>query len=1043
MSDEKKNIVVKEEKLQEKLQNKMVLEKAFLEFDRIVLKGYLDNLNEYEIIPLETSIEDAVDFIRLKKITRIVYDKEEDNLDKFNNVFSALHSCDTSLVIILKGSDKFTDIYLGTNKPVSNDYGYSAEKTLEASLKGSFPGIEAEDILDDEIEKLLESVKTGDNNFIANITGVPSLKNDDKQNQFIQGLEKIIEGMKNKNYTAVIQGSPVTRNELEVMEGAYQDIYSALSVFEQNQLTLSENESIALGISMAKTLTKTITDTVGKTLTKTKGKSTSESSTTSVTPNFLKRAWVGIFGGKSSTSSTKNQVENSSTAIGISLNKALSEATGETVSDSETLTNGTSKSLQITEKNRKVQSVLENIDEQLKRIQECKNYGMWSWGAYFISEDEVDSKLGADLYSGILRGEQTGLERSNITVWDNDINNKSKFDEILNYISQLKHPVFKTPEYFNTTKVSATSLISTKEVSIAMSLPQKSLPGIPVFESVEFGRAVTTYRTEQSKKKICIGSIFNMGSVDENLDVDLDIDSLTSHTFITGSTGSGKSNSIYSILHSLWEDKKIPFLIIEPAKGEYKNVIGGYSGVNVFGTNPYFTPLFKINPFSFPKEIHVIEHIDRLIEILNAVWPMYAAMPAILKEAIELTYEKMGWDLLASQNKYGLIFPDFQDLLEVLPSVIENSQYSQEIKSNYAGALLTRVRSMTNGYFKTIFQKEELLSSELFDKPCIVDLSRVGSSETKSLLMGIVFLKLQEYRMSKTTEANTELKHITVLEEAHNLLRKTSSEQSQEGANLQGKSVEMISNAIAEMRTYGEGFIIADQAPGLLDPSVIRNTNTKIILRLPDWEDRNLVGRAANLKDEQIEELARLRTGCAAVYQNDWQKAVLCQFDMFDSDKAKKFNYNAPTQIEPDSRKRYKTELLKILLECRITQIEPAELIEGKNIDFKKYAFYYPKIIKAFQEGKIKDNRWVSYYISELLEFESLLDYIPKTDNFSDWTSSLLREIFKNVADDSFSNLLQLELIKVVFNILSHNKPEQIELWNEQVGKTEYWRNIL
>jgi len=120
-------------------------------------------------------------------------------------------------------------------------------------------------------------------------------------------------------------------------------------------------------------------------------------------------------------------------------------------------------------------------------------------------------------------------------------------------------------------------------------------------------------------------------------------------------------------------------------------------------------------------------------------------------------------------------------------------------------------------------------------------LSRVGSMETKSLLMGILVMKLQEYRMC-SSGMNSRLRHVTVLEEAHNLLRKTSAEQSQEGANLQGKSVEMLANAIAEMRTYGEGFIIADQAPGLLDMSVIRNTNTKIILRLPDEEDRKLVG---------------------------------------------------------------------------------------------------------------------------------------------------------------------------------------------------------
>lgn len=126
---------------------------------------------------------------------------------------------------------------------------------------------------------------------------------------------------------------------------------------------------------------------------------------------------------------------------------------------------------------------------------------------------------------------------------------------------------------------------------------------------------------------------------------------------------------------------------------------------------------------------------------------------------------------------------------------------------------------------------------------------------------------------------NEDLIHVTVLEEAHNLLRRTSMSQSQEGANLQGKSVEMITNSIAEMRTYGEGFIIADQSPELLDEAVIRNTNTKIVLRLPNKADRELVGTSMALNDAQIVELAKLPFGVAAVYQNDWIEAVLCLFE--------------------------------------------------------------------------------------------------------------------------------------------------------------------
>ena len=176
-----------------------------------------------------------------------------------------------------------------------------------------------------------------------------------------------------------------------------------------------------------------------------------------------------------------------------------------------------------------------------------------------------------------------------------------------------------------------------------------------------------------------------------------------------------------------------------------------------------------------------------------------------------------------------------------------------------------------------IFVQDELPSTELFDQNVIIDLSRVRSTETKSMIMGMLVLKLQEYRMTTAQKMNAPLKHITILEEAHNLLKRTAPSQSAEGTNMVGKRVEMLANSIAEMRTYGEGFIIVDQAPGLLDMSTIRNTNTKIIMRLPDFSDRELVGKSANLNDDQITELAKLPRGGAAVYQNEWVQPVLCK----------------------------------------------------------------------------------------------------------------------------------------------------------------------
>lgn len=254
-------------------------------------------------------------------------------------------------------------------------------------------------------------------------------------------------------------------------------------------------------------------------------------------------------------------------------------------------------------------------------------------------------------------------------------------------------------------------------------------------------------------------------------------------------------------------------------------------------------------------------------------------------------YEVCGWNLETSENEYNKnLFPTFQDLLTELVDVIEHSAYDKEVKNNYRGSLETRVRSLANGLNGQIFSADEIPEKQLFDENTIVDLSRVGSLESKSLIMGILIMRLNEYRMTSCTEMNNPLKHVTVLEEAHNILRRTSMEQTEEGSNVAGKSVEMIANAIAEMRTYGEGFVIADQSPGAVDISAIRNTNTKIIMRLPDEQDRQLAGKAAALKDDQLDEIARLPKGVAVIYQNNWTEPVLCKINKFEGEE-KRYQY--------------------------------------------------------------------------------------------------------------------------------------------------------
>lgn len=589
--------------------------------------------------------------------------------------------------------------------------------------------------------------------------------------------------------------------------------------------------------------------------------------------------------GNYSHSSFKSTAEAEGTTDGTMHSEAKGEST--TTGKSTTDTSSTGRTLQIENINKAIEEMLKQIDEQLKRTREGEDYGAYSCGAYFLSSRQNISLLAANTYRALMLGEGSSVERSAVNFWD--------APEIVNpmkeYLRRFAQPVFALPLKEDTSEClpySPGTVVSGLELPLHLGLPTRSVPGLPVIDHAEFGRNVV-----RDESALHLGQLYHMGRTEEYT-VGLDLRSLTGHIFLTGSTGAGKSNAVYRILDEL-SKRDVSFLVVEPAKGEYKQIFGGREDVDVYGTNARKSPLLRLNPFSFPEDIHVLEHIDRLVEIFNACWPMYAAMPAVLKDAIEEAYRRKGWNLSASYNAAGT-FPCFSDLLEEIPQVMERSAYSADTRSDYVGSLMTRVRSLTNGINGQIFcTAGELTNKELFDRNVIVDLSRVGSMETKALLMGILVMKLQEYRLTSGV-MNAPLRHITVLEEAHNLLRRCSDVQTQESSNLQGKSVEMLANAIAELRTYGEGFLIADQAPGLMDPSVIRNTNTKLILRLPDESDRKLVGRAASLNDDQIGELAKLSLGVAAVYQNGWLEPVLCKIARFEGSKPYKYHPDNQTE---------------------------------------------------------------------------------------------------------------------------------------------------
>ena len=1091
--------------------------------DDDVLKGYIYKIEDMPIVPVDNEYLESLDDVQFFKITELVYQENEFSPYKLASVFSTLKNKPCTLSLLIKSDGITNELYLGVR---SLDKKYSSgtmRTTLESTLIGQFPG--------SHIEKCTDmSFAVDAHKCISSVIGVSDYKQSKErvdEDNFVQGLEKFINGMKGKKYVAVFLAENLNHDELVDIRHEYENIYSSIAPFANIQYSFSNNESntssdttskgtssaTTTGESFSKSDNESVNDSISDTISRSDSdgvvntRGTSDSEATGTTDSYSvaqgkntstteshsdsesvskSRSHGGNAGasiiilnashnhsrsktktktstdtksythGFSKTETVSNSISKTLTH-GINVSEAKSKTTTDTTSkgtthgttkgttiqqgtntsttdsvnlmNSETLSKsfGRTQGVNLNSQNMALVSTLEKIEKQLKRIDDCESVGMWNFSAYFLGESSAEAESAAFMYQSVVMGAESGIESSAVNTWHLPVDKESdekkikseKFEVILKCIKHYVNPQFMYHREFNNVDiiVEPTSRVSTNELSLQMGLPRHSVKGLPVTEHVPFAQEVISQQKaktnnlnklsndEQNEHSISLGNIFHLGD-DTNVEVNLDLNSLAMHTFITGSTGSGKSNAVYHLIDEI-QKKHIPFLVIEPAKGEYRNV---FKEANCYGTNPYLGELLQLNPFAFPEKIQVLEHIDRLVEIFNVCWPMYAAMPAVLKESIERAYRSSGWDLKKSKNIVSPdLFPTFSDVLRELNITIKESEYSQDTKGDYIGSLSTRLKSLTNGINGEIFTSSEMNLIKLFEENAIVDISHVGAMETKALIMGIIVLKLQEYRVAKATQMNNPLKHITVLEEAHNILKKTSTEQSQESSNMVGKSVEMLTNTIAEIRTYGEGFVIVDQAPNLLDTAVLRNTNTKIVFRLPEEDDRQITGKAMALSDDQIREMAKLETGVATVYQNDWQEAVLCKLPYYESD-------NAIIQEDKDysnTENEQKDSILHILLADNIEDINEAEVSS--------------KIVQLALPGKVRKDLIQNYKKRNLIYEWAMADFISNMYDISFAFRGTNRHTWENLGQlsqlvmdnirNEFIGFEDKELLKIMYFI--------------------------
>ena len=1033
----------------------------------VITKDYLYKLGEYQVaeMPAELKKLDIAEYTRIFRFTKMVTDKKESVIDKLVTVLNAAYSCNATVVTLIVGSKDCTEYYLGVvSKDISqaNQAIETQGEILKGVLTGNFPGLEMTAVKGEAKKRLLNN--TFVYNYMTAISGIASVRNEKEHSyeKFVQGIEHLVDSLQGREYSVVVVADPVGAQEIADTKLGYETLYTQLSPFLKTSVSFNESESITLTKSHTDGVTESLGESTSLTQNYSKTSGWSESTSRGTSSNRdagrLAGAIAGagitaaatlISGGAAAiaavgaaaaggavsqvvgglvgssgrnTNQTVTQTGSTTESSGNTLSRNLSTSVQKNDSSSEAEGTTQGKTLQFSNENKTVKNLLDTIDKQIDRLKKCESYGAFHCATYVISSDPETNAIVSSGYNALMRGDNSSLQAAYINNWSAYEANGRR---VKAYLSRFSHPLFHNPANEDVV-LSPASISNSYELAVNMGLPKKSINGLPVLEMASFGRNVfETNVSEEVKRQIKLGDIYHMGTR-QQASVSLNLKSLAMHTFVTGSTGSGKSNTVYQMLREL-NRQGVHFLVIEPAKGEYKHVFGN-GCASVYGTNPYIAPMLKLNPFQFPKGIHVLEHIDRLIEIFNVCWPMYAAMPAVLKDSVERAYISAGWNLETSENSFSdELFPTFADVLFELNRVVEESAFSQEVKDNYVGSLATRIKSLTNGIYGRLFGNDELGDEKLFDENVIVDLSRVGSVETKSMIMGILVMRLLEYRMTSGV-MNGELSHITVLEEAHNLLKKTSTEQSSESSNLLGKSVEMLANAIAEVRTYGEGFVIADQAPGLLDMSVIRNTNTKIIMRLPDAEDRNLVGKAANLSEDQIKELAKIPTGAAAVYQNNWLEPVLCKV-AYEKTEGTYRNQGCGPMVSDDSKRRVLSwlfgkvagERFDMNMEELMKEVVSASLPSRIKTDVIR-------LMKVNGRVDLEDISGVVYDMVCTPESEKEAE---NADSMEEWKNALIYSENSFVAD--FDEMVQNRIVECILReqIVRYDRPgEYLETWH-------------
>lgn len=877
----------------------------------------------------------------LYHIKEITFEEKAPRKEAVENILGTFRGLEGyNFIYMILGEKDHVDFYFGVaadkffqTQNTFSAYEIAAEM-LEPSIKGNFRGSMVKLVDADEKTAILERLQNAKRFGI--LEGVPGLtKESDSNNEGFQGVDRLIDVMLGERFGFVVIAHPCTFADTDQIRQDLYDVYDALmplTKYNMQKSTVSMSSTVtSSSFSVGRQAGKSTQHSDGTTVTKTENTThderkdeshqiqASKSKNENCQENKNKRVsdnnpTLGSSGrstitdegtdksnseGSSISDSYSNSyVKSISTAHSGGSNQSISDNKNKSCSENYSSNKSCAKSsnkatntnyteqLEVGSKN--AAYWIEYIDKiLLPRLDEGCGKGLFKTCIYLFSDDNRAALYRAgnsavSLFCGE-KGNQNALSFYELNLKEhaeccNALKNfqipAAKFDAEIDdrAASALSHCV-------NGNIVYCANWLASNEVSVVTGLPRKEVIGLSLRKEVDFGLNVTGNIDEDNK--IEIGKLVQCGE-EKNITFSLDKTNLDKHVFVAGVTGSGKTTTCQNILL----DSELPFLVVEPAKTEYRVLKGICPELIVFTPGRQDIAPFYLNPFELIPGEAITSRADMLKATMEASFDMDAAIPQILEAAIYKAYEDKGWNI--GDNSWNppdydeeinpfadgvYAFPTLSDFVKATEDIVLSQGFDQRLKDDYLGSIRARLQGLLVGAKGMMLNNCRSVNFlDLLDKKVVVELEEIKNGTEKSLIMGFILTNLLEALKYKHRQ-DPGFQHITLVEEAHRLLSNYAP-----GDSMNKKQgVEVFADMLAEVRKYRESLIIVDQIPSKMTPEVLKNTNTKIVHKIFAQDDKDIIGNTMALEKEQKEFLSNLIPGRAVVFTQGLSKAIQVQ----------------------------------------------------------------------------------------------------------------------------------------------------------------------